>query len=56
MKVFISSQRLETLYKEQMEETIREEDGQRGMEHASVITSNVSDNSIYDVHLSGSAK
>ena len=63
MKVFIPRKGLETVskeqsrsFEEQLEERTQEVDGQRGMEHASVLTSNVSDNSIYDVHLCGSAK
>ena len=56
MKVFITRKGLETVFKEQLEERTKEVDSQRGMEHASVLTSNVSDYSIYDVHLCGSAK
>ena len=54
--VFIFKEGVETVFKEQLEEKIQKVDGQRGMEHASVITCNVSINSIYDVHLCGSAK
>ena len=56
MEVFISRKGLKTVSKEQLEERTQEVDGQRGMEHASVITCNVSENSIYDVHLCGSAE
>ena len=37
---------LKTLSKEQLEERVREVDSQRGMEHASIITSDVSDKCI----------
>ena len=56
MKVFIPRKGLEAVSKEQLEERTQEVDGQRGMEHASFITCNVSEISIYDVHLCGSAK